>query len=68
MSALEDPKFYLFTGGGTVLKAVEMDGAEGLATVQALMEDGDEREANRSGRAEPKCMALSSCDCGVPEE
>jgi hypothetical protein len=32
------------------------------------MEDGDEREANRTGRAEPKCMALSSCDCGVPEE
>ena len=28
MSALEDPRFYLFTGGGTVLKALELGGPE----------------------------------------
>ena len=28
LSALDDPKFYLFTGGGTVLKALAMGGAE----------------------------------------
>ena len=63
MSALEDPKYYLFTGGGTVLKALEMGGAEGLGTVAALMgEDGGETVAGVG--AKPKCMQLSSCDCG----
>ena len=42
MSALEDPRFYLFTGGGTVLKALELGGPEKLATVEALAMKPDE--------------------------
>ena len=66
MSALEDPQYYLFTGGGTVLKAIEMGGAQGLQTVDALMEDGAESDA-RDTRDAPKCARLVTCDCGPPE-
>jgi phosphoglycerate kinase len=68
MSALDDPQYYLFTGGGTVLKALEMGGAEGLVTVDALMEDGDAdgSDANREKNT-PKCMQLETCDCGASE-
>lgn len=62
MSALEDAMYYLFTGGGTVLKALEMGGATELSTVAALvMEEGEETGA---GGVSPKCMQLLSCDCG----
>ena len=63
MSALEDPQYYLFTGGGTVLKALELGGAEKLATVEALMGDADEVEA-AGGREPPACARLATCDCG----
>ncbi len=39
MSALEDPSYYFFTGGGTVLKAIEEGSPYALAPVEALMEN-----------------------------
>ena len=66
MSALEDPQYYLFTGGGTVLKALEMGGAQGLETVSALMEAGAESDT-RETRDAPKCARLVTCDCGPPD-
>ena len=66
MSALEDPRYYLFTGGGTVLKALEMGGAQGLQPVDALMEDGTKSDA-RDTRDAPKCAQLVTCDCGPSE-
>jgi phosphoglycerate kinase len=39
MSVLDDPQYYFFTGGGTVLKAVEQGTPYGLQPVQALMEN-----------------------------
>ena len=66
MSALEDPQYYLFTGGGTVLKALEMGGAQGLETVSALMEAGAESD-KRETRDAPKCARLVTCDCGQPD-
>jgi phosphoglycerate kinase len=66
MSALEDPQYYLFTGGGTVLKALEMGDARGLQTVAALMEERAEDDFVAK-RDEPKCARLVTCDCGPPE-
>ena len=66
MSALEDPQYYLFTGGGTVLKALEMGGAQGLETVSALMEAGAESDT-RETRDAPKCAPFVTCDCGPPD-
>jgi phosphoglycerate kinase len=66
MSALEDPQYYLFTGGGTVLKALEMGGARGLETVRALTEAGAESD-KRETRDAPKCARLVTCDCGPPD-
>ncbi|MBW2263107.1 MAG: phosphoglycerate kinase [Deltaproteobacteria bacterium] len=40
MSALDDQRFYFFTGGGTVLKAIEQGSAYGLPTVAALIDNG----------------------------
>lgn len=37
MSAQEDPKYYFFTGGGTVLTAIQEGSPYGLPTVQALI-------------------------------
>ena len=67
MSALEDPQYYLFTGGGTVLKALEMGDARGLPTVAALMEDRAENDFVNEKRDAPKCARLKTCDCGPPE-
>lgn len=67
MSALEDPQYYLFTGGGTVLKALEMGGARGLQTVDALMEERNEGDVSAEKRDAPKCARLVTCDCGPPE-
>jgi phosphoglycerate kinase len=67
MSALEDPQYYLFTGGGTVLKALEMGDARGLQTVDALMEERAENDFLNEKRDAPKCARLKTCDCGPPE-
>jgi len=67
MSALEDPQYYLFTGGGTVLKALEMGDARGLQTVDALMEERAETDFVAEKRDAPKCARLKTCDCGPPE-
>jgi phosphoglycerate kinase len=67
MSALEDPQYYLFTGGGTVLKALEMGDARGLQTVAALMEERAENDFVAEKRDAPKCARLVTCDCGPPE-
>jgi phosphoglycerate kinase len=40
-AALESPKYYLFTGGGTVLKVLEEADPFGLPTVKALIENGE---------------------------
>jgi len=37
MKAVDDPSYYLFTGGGAVLKAIQEGTAEGLDPVKALM-------------------------------
>ena len=63
MAALEDPQFYLFTGGGTVLKALELGGPEKLTTVEALMGDADDAAA-AGGSEPPACARLATCDCG----
>ncbi len=39
MSAVDDPSYYFFTGGGTVLKAIEEGSPYALAPVEALMEN-----------------------------
>ena len=68
MSALEDPRYYLFTGGGTVLKALEMGDARGLRTVDALMEERAETDFENSEKRDArKCARLKTCDCGPPE-
>lgn len=36
--ALDNPKYYIFTGGGAVLKAIEQGTALGLSPVKALLE------------------------------
>ena len=35
--ALEDDKYYFFTGGGTILKAIKEGSATGLGPIRALM-------------------------------
>jgi phosphoglycerate kinase len=35
--AIDNPKYYIFTGGGAVLKAIEQGTAYGLEPVKALM-------------------------------
>ncbi len=37
--ALDSPKYYIFTGGGAVLKAIEQDNVLGLEPVKALMQN-----------------------------
>ena len=39
-AALDSLKYYLFTGGGTVLKVLEEGDPSGLPTVKALIENG----------------------------
>lgn len=38
MKAVDDPNYYLFTGGGAVLKAIQEGTTEGLEPVKALMD------------------------------
>jgi phosphoglycerate kinase len=47
--ALHSPKYYLFTGGGTVLKVIEEGDPYGLEIVRALMEN-KQRMNESSGR------------------
>ncbi len=44
LAAMDDAKYYFFTGGGTVLKAIEEGSPYGLEPVKALMENADNRE------------------------
>jgi phosphoglycerate kinase len=37
--ALDHPKYYIFTGGGAVLKAIEQGSTDGLAPVKALLDN-----------------------------
>jgi phosphoglycerate kinase len=37
--ALDHPKYYIFTGGGAVLKAIEKGSPKGMAQVKALIEN-----------------------------
>ena len=39
LSVLDDAHYYFFTGGGTVLSAIEQGTPYGLGPVQALMEN-----------------------------
>ena len=43
LSVLDDPQYYFFTGGGTVLKAIQQGSPYGLKPVQALMENKEQR-------------------------
>ncbi|MCP4100779.1 MAG: phosphoglycerate kinase [Lentisphaerae bacterium] len=42
ISALDSPNYYIFTGGGAVLKAIEKGATTGLAPVKALITAGKE--------------------------
>ncbi len=44
ISALDSPKYYIFTGGGAVLKAIENGTTTGLAPVKALIDSIKKRE------------------------
>jgi len=39
--ALDHPKYYIFTGGGAVLKAIEKGSPNGMAQVRALIENAE---------------------------
>jgi phosphoglycerate kinase len=41
--AVDDPKYYFFSGGGTILKAIHEGRADGLEPVQALIRNGGNR-------------------------
>jgi len=43
LSVMDDPQYYFFTGGGSVLKAVEQGTPYGLDPVKALIENGGSR-------------------------
>ena len=40
IAAVDDPKYYFFSGGGTILKAIHEGTITGLAPVQALIKNG----------------------------
>jgi phosphoglycerate kinase len=40
ISAVDDPKYYFFSGGGTILKAIHEGRVDGLEPVQALVRNG----------------------------
>lgn len=42
LSVLENRQYYFFTGGGTILKAIEMGSPYALQTIQALMENKEQ--------------------------
>jgi phosphoglycerate kinase len=41
--AVDDPKYYFFSGGGTILKAIHEGRSDGLEPVQALIRNGGNR-------------------------
>jgi phosphoglycerate kinase len=41
--AVDDPKYYFFSGGGTILKAIHEGKADELEPVQALIRNGGNR-------------------------
>jgi len=43
MAALDDPGYYFFSGGGTILTAVQQGSAADLEPVRALIEASDAR-------------------------
>jgi len=43
LAAMDDPKYYFFTGGGTVLKAIEQDTPYRLEPVKALMDNAEKQ-------------------------
>lgn len=43
LKALDDPNYYFFTGGGTVLKAIEEGSPYGLEPVKLLMSNGGKK-------------------------
>lgn len=45
ISALDSPKYYIFTGGGAVLKAIENGTTTGLAPVKALIDSKCQKES-----------------------
>lgn len=48
LSVLDNMKYYFFTGGGTVLTAIEQGSPYGLKTIQALMENKERLGKGRS--------------------
>jgi phosphoglycerate kinase len=48
LAAMDNAKYYFFTGGGTVLKAIEEGTPYGLEPVKALMENGGQRLNNET--------------------
>ncbi len=46
LRALDDPSYYFFTGGGTVLKAIEEGSPYALEPVKALLENGGIRPSS----------------------
>ncbi len=40
LSTFDDPKYYLFTGGGAVLKAIQEGAFSGIEPVKAIMDNG----------------------------
>jgi phosphoglycerate kinase len=48
LSVLDDARYYFFTGGGTVLTAIEQGSPYGLKPVQALMENKERFSKKRS--------------------
>jgi phosphoglycerate kinase len=47
LSVLDNAQYYFFTGGGTVLTAIEQGSPYGLKPVQALIENGESDKNSR---------------------
>ena len=41
LSALDNPKYYMFTGGGAVLKAIEEETPNGIPPIQELLKNNN---------------------------
>jgi len=48
-NALHDDKYYFFTGGGTILKAIEQDSSLGLEPIKELLKQQDNLTERRTG-------------------
>lgn len=58
----------MLSSGSTYVRALEMGGAHELSTVAALLlTEGKEAESD-GVTTPPRCMQLSSCDCGPVDE